>query len=87
MAVAVFFALAVVAVEVWDTGVPVWALLLSIILPIVYILPSGFIYAMTGQGVRFLLSFLWGDTLLIVIYSTDYPEYSSANHSWNVVTW
>ncbi|KNZ81221.1 hypothetical protein J132_02173 [Termitomyces sp. J132] len=51
----VFFALAVVAVEVWNTNVPVWALLLSLLLPIIYILPSGFIYAMTGQGVRFFL--------------------------------
>lgn len=48
----VFFALAVVAVEVWHTEVPVWALLLSVLLPMIYILPSGFIYAMTGQGVR-----------------------------------
>ncbi|KAG6880017.1 hypothetical protein C0992_007814 [Termitomyces sp. T32_za158] len=47
----VFFALAVVAVEVWGTNVPVWALLLSLLLPIIYILPSGFIYAMTGQGI------------------------------------
>lgn len=46
-----FFALAIVAVEVWNTGVPVWALLLSIMLPVIYILPSGFIYAMTGQPV------------------------------------
>jgi OPT oligopeptide transporter protein len=68
-AFAVFFALAIVAVEVrffflffehghvlicvqvWDTSVPVWALLLSVLLPMIYILPSGFIYAMTGQGV------------------------------------
>ncbi|KDR75502.1 hypothetical protein GALMADRAFT_140147 [Galerina marginata CBS 339.88] len=46
-----FFAVAVVAVEVWDTGVPVWGLLLSVALPTIYILPSGFIYAMTGQGI------------------------------------
>lgn len=31
---------------------PVWALLLSVLLPIIYVLPSGFIYAMTGQAVR-----------------------------------
>ncbi|KAF8879185.1 oligopeptide transporter [Mucidula mucida] len=36
----VFFCLAVVAVEVWNTDVPVWSLLLP-----------GFIYAMTGQGI------------------------------------
>ncbi|KAK2464416.1 hypothetical protein APHAL10511_003564 [Amanita phalloides] len=47
----VFFALAVVAVEVWKTGMPVWSLLLSVLLPVLYVLPSGFIYAMTGQGI------------------------------------
>ncbi|KAJ7496777.1 OPT oligopeptide transporter protein-domain-containing protein [Mycena latifolia] len=47
----VFFSLAIVAVEVWHTQVPVWALLLSVALPIIYILPSGFIYAMTGQEI------------------------------------
>ncbi|KAF8628146.1 hypothetical protein AX15_004065 [Amanita polypyramis BW_CC] len=47
----VFFALAIVAVEVWRTGIPVWSLCLSVMLPVVYILPSGFIYAMTGQGI------------------------------------
>ncbi|KZT27098.1 oligopeptide transporter [Neolentinus lepideus HHB14362 ss-1] len=46
-----FFSLAIVAVEVWHTGVPVWALVLSVLLPIIYVLPSGFIYAMTGQGI------------------------------------
>ncbi|KAF9523850.1 oligopeptide transporter [Crepidotus variabilis] len=48
---AAFFALAIVAVEVWDTDVPVWALLLAIILPVIYVLPSGFIFAMTGQSI------------------------------------
>ncbi|KAF9463568.1 oligopeptide transporter [Collybia nuda] len=47
----VFFSLAVVAVEVWKTEVPVWALVLAVLLPVIYILPSGFIYAMTGQGI------------------------------------
>jgi hypothetical protein len=47
-----FLAVAVVATEVWDTGVPAYALVLSVVLPVVYVLPSGFIYAMTGQGVR-----------------------------------
>ncbi|KAI0067637.1 oligopeptide transporter [Artomyces pyxidatus] len=46
-----FFALAIIAMEVWDTDVPVWALLLAVLLPIIYVLPSGFIYAMTGQGI------------------------------------
>jgi OPT family oligopeptide transporter len=47
-----------VFVQVWDTGVPVWALLLAVMLPIVYILPSGFIYAMTSQGVCFFVFFV-----------------------------
>ncbi|KIK61243.1 hypothetical protein GYMLUDRAFT_43305 [Collybiopsis luxurians FD-317 M1] len=51
LSIVVFFSLAIVAVEVWHSGVPVWALVLAIILPIIYILPSGFIYAMTGQGI------------------------------------
>jgi hypothetical protein len=40
--------------QVWHTTVPVWALLLSALLPVVYVLPSGFIFAMTGQGVKVL---------------------------------
>jgi len=46
-----FFCMAIVAVEVWSTNVPVWALLLALLLPIIYILPAGFIYAMTGQPI------------------------------------
>lgn len=46
-----FFLLMVVVVEVWHTTVPVWALLLSVALPTLYVLPSGFIFAMTGQGI------------------------------------
>jgi OPT family small oligopeptide transporter len=46
-----FFCMAIVAAEVWHTGMPVWALLLSVMLPIIYVLPSGFIYAMTGQAI------------------------------------
>ena len=45
------FALSVVAVEVWDMGIPVWSLLLSIALPTIYVLPAGFIYALTGLEV------------------------------------
>jgi len=46
-----FFLLMVLVVEVWHTTVPVWALLLAAFLPTLYVLPSGFIYAMTGQGI------------------------------------
>jgi hypothetical protein len=39
------------APQIWDTGMPVWALLLSVLLPVIYVLPSGFIYAVTSQGI------------------------------------
>lgn len=44
-----------------------WALLLALLLPVIYILPTGFIYAMNGQGVRYLLllSLSVGDESLI----------------------
>lgn len=58
-----FFGLAIVAAERWHTGVPVWALLLSVALPILYVLPSGFIFAMTGQGVG-----IWYFSVYSVIY-------------------
>ena len=45
------FVLAIVAVEVWDTGIPVWTLLLSIVLPTMYVLPAGLICAQTGLSV------------------------------------
>ena len=40
LAFVLFFGLAIVAAERWHTGVPVWALLLSVALPILYVLPS-----------------------------------------------
>lgn len=46
-----FFSCTIIAVEVWHTEVPVWAMLLAVLLPCVYVLPSGFIFAMTGEGV------------------------------------
>ncbi|KAG7091222.1 hypothetical protein E1B28_010273 [Marasmius oreades] len=48
---AAFFSLAIVAVEVWHTDIPVWMLVLAVLLPTLYVLPSGFIYAMTGQAI------------------------------------
>ena len=43
------FVVAIVTVEVWPTDMPVWALALSILLPMLYLLPCGFIFAVTGQ--------------------------------------
>jgi OPT family oligopeptide transporter len=44
-----FFLMSIVLVEVWHTGVPVYTLVLSLLLPIIYILPCGIIFATTGQ--------------------------------------
>ena len=46
----IFFMAAIVTVEVWPTDMPVWALALSVVLPAIYMLPCGFIFAVTGQG-------------------------------------
>lgn len=39
----------VVAIEVYDTGLPVWGYFLSMALACVYVLPAAFIFAMTSQ--------------------------------------
>ena len=51
--------------QVWHTSVPVWALLLSVVLPVLYILPSGIIYAMTGQVV---IIFLLDPTSQLIVF-------------------
>lgn len=76
-----FFCLAIVAAERWHTGVPVWALLLSVALPILYVLPSGFIFAMTGQGVR--ISFVRLLFVSLISGFLDHIELVGANYSWH----
>ncbi|KZO94991.1 oligopeptide transporter [Calocera viscosa TUFC12733] len=44
----VFFALAIAAAYAWPTDLPIWGLILSILVPIIYLIPAGFIYALTG---------------------------------------
>ncbi|PVG01711.1 putative oligopeptide transporter [Serendipita vermifera] len=46
-----FFMLVVVAIEIWPTGMPVWGMALSLIIPILYLLPCGLVFAVTGQGI------------------------------------
>ncbi|CAE6432709.1 unnamed protein product [Rhizoctonia solani] len=50
--VAVFFALGMVAVLVWPTGTPWWALPFALLLPTLYIVPISYVFAMTGQPVN-----------------------------------
>lgn len=39
----------IVAIEVYQTGLPVWGYVLAMIIPAIYILPAAFIFAMTNQ--------------------------------------
>lgn len=48
---AVVFVFAVVSLEVYDTELPVWGYVISVLLPSIYIIPTAFIYAMTSQQV------------------------------------
>jgi hypothetical protein len=43
------FALAIVCVQVFDTDLPVYGLIVALILPTVYFLPAAFLYASTAQ--------------------------------------
>jgi hypothetical protein len=54
-----FFLMAVIAVERWPTGVPVYSLLVAVAVPAVYVLPGGLIFAVTGQIVSPVLGGLW----------------------------
>ena len=45
----VLFALSIVCVQVFDTDLPVWGLIIAILLPVIYFLPAAFIYASTAQ--------------------------------------
>ncbi|KAG8969004.1 hypothetical protein FRC03_004971 [Tulasnella sp. 419] len=57
-----FFCVAIVAIQVRHTDTPVWALFLAVLLPIVYVIPSSYIYAMTGQpvGINLIAEFIPG---------------------------
>jgi OPT family oligopeptide transporter len=48
---AVVFAVSIVTIEVYHTDLPVWGLIISVLLPSIYVVPAAFIYAMTGQQV------------------------------------
>lgn len=84
VAFGMFLAVAVIATEVWDTGVPVYALVLSVLLPVVYVLPSGFIYAMTGQGVFFFLPY--PSRMRAQCLCSDYDQHLGANYPRNFTT-
>ncbi|KAI0740140.1 OPT oligopeptide transporter [Earliella scabrosa] len=45
------FIFGVVSIEVWDTQMPVWALVLALIISVVYTIPVGMIQAITNQQI------------------------------------
>lgn len=49
---AIAFSLSIIATQVWHTGTPFWVTILAVMLPIIYILPTTFLYANTGVAVR-----------------------------------
>ena len=44
-----FFLIAVVAVARWSTDVPVYSLIIAVMVPAIYVVPGGLIFAITGQ--------------------------------------
>ncbi|KAI0321181.1 OPT oligopeptide transporter [Amylostereum chailletii] len=47
----VMFVFGVVVIEVWDTGMPVWAFVLALLISLIYTIPIGIIQAITNQQV------------------------------------
>ncbi|KAG8831066.1 hypothetical protein FRC18_007173 [Serendipita sp. 400] len=47
----VAFILGIITIEVWDTKLPVWAYLISLLVAIVYLVPIGMLQAITNQQV------------------------------------
>lgn len=75
------FALAIVTAEVWHTDIPVWALLLAIALPVTYMVPSGYVYALTGQNVS---RAHWRHRRIAdTPPSADHYQPARADHSWH----
>jgi hypothetical protein len=66
---------------------PVWALGLSVLLPMIYVLPSGFIYAMSGQavGLHFIINaFCHPESSY---HSVDFAQFACGDYSWDIAAW
>ncbi|KAI8459070.1 oligopeptide transporter 4 [Phakopsora pachyrhizi] len=46
-----FSGFSIIFIEVYDTGLPIWGLLLALFVALAYVLPGGFIFAMTSQQI------------------------------------
>ncbi|KAJ6136602.1 hypothetical protein N7512_001762, partial [Penicillium capsulatum] len=61
------FVLSIVTNEVWDTGLPVWGVLIAFLLPVVYFVPVGIIKALTNissNQLNLLTEFIGGYSFL-----------------------
>jgi len=47
----IFFVMGMLAIALSHTDVPIWSLLVGLLFPLLYMIPSGFVYAYTGQPV------------------------------------
>ena len=45
------FGAGAVAIEVWETGMPIWGMVVSIFIAFVYIVPTGMLQAITNQQI------------------------------------
>lgn len=80
-----FLGLSIVASEVWHTGLPVWAILLAIVIVLLYVIPAGYIYALTNQTVRPSLCFCVCSGMLMVCVA--HHEHGGASHPRCLATW
>ena len=66
---------------------PVWALGISVLLPMIYVLPSGFIFAMSGQAVgsHFIINaFCHPESSYHLV---DFAQLARGNYSRDIASW
>jgi len=66
---------------------PVWALALSVLLPMIYVLPSGFIYAMSGQAVGSLFTKNIFRAPESSHRPVDFAQFACGNYSRDIASW
>ena len=66
---------------------PVWALALSVLLPMIYVIPSGFIYAVSGQAVssRFTINAFCRPESSY--HPVDFAQFACGNYSRDIASW
>ena len=78
------FVFGVGAIEGFDTGLPIWAFILCLVIAAVYVIPIGIIQAITNQqiGLKYVpLSILTNSILELTFLPASSPSSSSATCS------